>query len=334
MASSDLSARLAAITDVVPEFALQVRQAIYAHDPLTPSDMALVFAVARKAGREPCAEWSDVFCDALTDYVVHQNAPADYIPREKADWLIAQLTQAGGISSQTEFKMFIAIITDALGVPTSLATFALREIAAAIMNGRRDAFTDADHPAGVVTKADVAALRAVLFAAKFGTVDHVTKEEAEVLFDIAHATAHAQNDPSFDDLFARSVGNYLMAIALHSPDAAEALRVEKWLDEKETLTGFFARMLPIALPSRRDFEPLWKVYGDDLAKRNAADAALRHESKAITDSEAAWVIAHLTRDGQLTSAERRLLQFLQTEATSIAPSLRELIDNQTLAPAS
>ena len=66
-----------------------------------------------------------------------------------------------------------------------------------------------------------------------------------------------------------------------------------------------------------------------MATRDAYDLALRNESEKITDSEAAWVIAHLSREGELTAAEKRLLQFLGTEAPSIAPSLRGLIDSTT-----
>jgi hypothetical protein len=74
--------------------AFQVRAAIYSHDQLTQSDMDLVFDVARKAGCEPCPEWTSLFCETLTDYVAHQNVSADYIPQDKADWLVAKLKRA------------------------------------------------------------------------------------------------------------------------------------------------------------------------------------------------------------------------------------------------
>jgi hypothetical protein len=328
MASPDLYASHA-VPDagVDPATVLRLRQAVYSHDELTPADVELIFAVARKARRQSCPEWTGLFCEALTDYVVHQNDPRDYIAQDKADWLTTSLTRNGGVATKAEFAMLIDVMTHALGVPTSLSSFALREIQTAIIEGRRDAFHDEDHPAGVVTKADVEALRAVLYAAKSGTAEHVTKEEAEALFAIAHATAHARNDPSFDDLFARAVGNYLMAIHLDVPDAAEALQFEKWLDEKETLPGFLARMLHRAPEggSLNVLESPSEAYEADLARRDAAESALRSESEKITEPKAAWVIAHLTRDGELTSAETRLLQFLGAEAASIAPSLQAFI---------
>jgi hypothetical protein len=303
---------------------------------LTRSDADLVFDVARKAGREPCPEWTGLFCEALTDYVVHQNVPHDYIPQDKADWLIAKLKQNGGISSKAEFEMLIDVMTHALGVPASLSTFALSEIAAAIMKGRRVAITGEDHPAAVVKKTDVEALRAVLYAAKAGSAGHVTRDEAEVLFQIAHSASPGRVDPSFDELFARAVGNYLMGITVHVPDAAEALHFEKWLDEKQSLPGFWSRMMHPA-PGSGSFDVFKspsEAYETDMATRDAYDLALRNASEKITDSEAAWVIAHLSREGELTSAEKRLLQFLGAESPSIAPSLRALIDRANVAATS
>jgi hypothetical protein len=335
MPSPDAPAALVGSRDegVVPETALQVRKAIYSHDRLTASDMDLVFSVARKARRQPCSEWTTLFCDALTDYVVHQNDPPDYIPQDKADWLVASLAKNGGICSRSEFEMLIDLMTHALGVPTSLSTFALNEIKRAIIEGRRDAIGGEDHPPRVVTKADVEALRAVLYAATTGSAGHVTRDEAEVLFEIAHTTS--QSDASFDELFARAVGNYLMAINLHAPDAGEALHLEKWLDEKESLGGFLSRMMHRSATgtSFNVFQSPAEAFEADMARQDADDRALRNESEKITDSEAAWVIAHLTREGELSSAETRLLQFLQAEALSIAPALRAVIDKANMAPA-
>lgn len=324
MARSNLSAAaiMSGTDAVVPATVLKVRKEIYSKLRLTPSEMDLVFEIAQKAGSNPCPEWTSLFCEALTDYVVHQNVPEGYIPQDKADWLIQKLTDNGGISSKTEFAMLIKVMTHALGVPPSLSAFALGQIKAAIINGRRNAIADVDHPAGVATKEDVEALRAVLYAATTGTACHVSREEAEVLFEIADATSRAQNDPSFDDLFARAVGNYLMAISAHAPDAAEALRFEKWLDEKEDLLSFLSRMLHRA--------PQTNI---DIAKREADEEMLRNESEKITNSEANWVIARITRDGKLTSAESRLLQFLGVESRSIPSSLRSLVDKANKAAA-
>jgi hypothetical protein len=308
MARSDLPA---AVADslvkgmVVPETAAQVRKTIYGHGPLTAADMDLVFAVARNAGANPCTEWTQLFSEAVTDYVVHESDPENYISNDKVRWLMQQLQKGGGISTKAEFAMLLDVMNTALDVPPSLSAFALNEIETAIVKGRRDAFTDEDHPADVVTKPDVEALRAVLFAATSGSTCQITQEEAEALFDIAHATAKGKVDPSFDDLFARAIGNYLMATCLHAPSAAEALHREKWLDEREKLPGFFSRL--IGRHSEIGFFDMLKtpleLADDDMGKLEAADERESAETEKITDGEADWVMAHLTRGGKLTSPE-------------------------------
>ncbi len=315
--------------------ALEIRQTIYSHDALTPADMDLVFRTQRSSKGPDSAEWTALFAEAVTDYVVHQNDPPDYIPQAKADWLAAKLTGTGGIATAAEFAVLIDVMKSALDVSPSLSAFALGEIENAIVSGRRSAIGGEDHAAGTVTQADVEALRSVLYAAKTGSVGHVTREEAEALFDIAHATASGTCDPAFDELFARAVGNYLTAICWHEPGREQALHREHWLDAHETIFQFLMhRPAPGQAESVRELmqSPLDQADADIAAEERQDDAA-RAERAKITDDEADWVIAHLTREGPLSAAETRLLQWLGAEAASMPPKLSALIETTNTARA-
>lgn len=308
--------------------ALEIRRTIYSHDALTPADMDLVFRTLRSSAGPDSAEWTQLFSEAVTDYVVHQNDPADYVPQAKADWLAAKLSETGGIATVAEFAVLVDVMKSALDVPPSLSAFALKEIETAIVSGRRTAIGGEDHAAGSVTKADVEALRSVLYAAKTGSVGHVTREEAEALFNIAHATASGACDPAFSELFARAVGNYLTAICWHEPDREQALHREHWLDAHETLFQFLMhRPAPGQAESVRELmqSPRDQAEADMAAEERADDAARADKSK-ITDGEADWVIAHLTREGPLSAAETRLLQWLGAETTGMPPRLSALIE--------
>ncbi len=313
--------------------ALEIRRTIYAHDPLTQADMDLVFRTQRSSAGADSPEWTVLFAEAVTDYVVHQNDPADYIPQAKADWLAAKLSEAGGIATAAEFAMLIDVMKSALEVPPSLSAFALGEIKSAIVSGRRTAIGGGDHAACTITKADVEALRSVLYAATTDSAGHVTREEAEALFDIAHATASGVCDPAFGELFARAVGNYLMAICWHETGREQALNREHWLDSRESLFQFLLHR-----PARGQEESVRMLMQSPLAQENAdlaaelrQDEAARAESETITDDEADWVIAHLTRQAPLTAAETRLLQWLGAEAATIPPKLRTLIETANAA---
>jgi hypothetical protein len=316
--------------------ALAIRRAIYAHDVLTPDDMDCLFSAIRAAGPNPDSDWTNLFSEALTDYVVNQSDPREYISEDKDEWLMNELAKNGGVSTKAEWSMLIDVMNRALGVPPSLSAFALKEIATAIVTGKRGAFSDEDHAAGIVTKGDAEALRAVLYAATTGTACHVTREEAEVLFDIAHATASGKTDPAFDDLFARAVGNYLMAVSLHAPSAAEELHRETWLDEREAMGGFFSRLM--AKSKMRFFDTLkssLELAEEDRRRLEADDDRARSQSERITESEAGWVLEHMTRGGKLTSAEKRLLQWLAAETHALPAELNALVsevNNVAAAP--
>jgi hypothetical protein len=317
--------------------ALDIRGTIYSHAPLTPADMDLVFRTQRSSGGADSPEWTALFAEAVTDYAVHQNDPPDYISQARADWLAAKLTETGGIATAAEFALLMDVMKSASDVPPSLSAFALGEIENAIVSGRRAAIGGEDHAAGAVTKADVEALRSVLYAAKTGSAGHVTREEAEALFDIAHATASGACDPAFVELFARAVGNYLTAICWHEPDREQALHREHWLDAHETLFQFLMhRPAPGQAESVRTLmqSPLDQAEADMAAEERQDDAA-RAEKAKITDGEADWVIAHLTREGPLSAAETRLLQWLGAETAGMPPRLRTLIEttNTTRAQA-
>ncbi len=308
--------------------ALDIRRTIYTDGVLTPADMDLVFRTARRSTGQDSVEWRNLFAEAVTDYVVHQNDPADYIPQAKADWLVAKLKEAGGIATSSEFAMVVDLMKSALGVPPSLSAFVLGEVKTAIVSGSRNAIGGSDHAAGTVTKEDVKTLRYVLYAATSGSVAHVTREEAEALFDIAHATAEGTSDPAFDDLFARAIGNYLMAICWQAPSSEQALHRERWLDERDSLVAFLSRRP--APGQEENFGDLMdsplEQAEEAIAARERQEDAARAVSEQITDAEADWVIAHLTRQGPLTSAEARLLTWLGDEVSALPAKLRALVE--------
>ena len=124
----------------------------------------------------------------------------------------------------------------------ALASFAVGEIEKAIVAGHSAAGRGA-HAAGFVAREDVEALRNTVFAATQGSSLHVTRDSAEALFRIAHATAGADNDAAFDELFAQAIGNYLMGVAFSgTPDRADVLRHEAELEKATGFGGFFAAM--------------------------------------------------------------------------------------------
>lgn len=307
--------------------ALSLRRAIYGRGDPNLDDLEMLIAKGRAEGADP--EFAALLCDVATDVFVHQVDPEGYVTESAAFWLIARLSEGGGLACHAEFQMLKALIGHAVSVPPALTAFAVREVEKAILSGRRDGLGGVDHPAGVVASEDVETLRALAFAPTQGSSLHVDRATAEALFDIAHATANGPNAPEFADFFAKAVGNYLMgAPFLGTPDREAVLKEEAELDRPSGLGAFFAAMA--GGPTRRGTADALESIGaeeedEDAAINDATDRRLAAASH-IGEEDARWILAHLQRGGALSDAERRLLGFLKSEAASAPAELAAWFD--------
>ncbi len=265
-------------------------------------------------------EYARLLSDIAVDLLVDQADPRQYVSAEGADWLIG-LIKASHISYPTEMLILTETIRYAVSLPSTLSGFCLGEIEAAIAQGRPG------HPAGHIDADDVEHLRQAVYAVDENASLHVTRDEAEVLFRIAHACARNAIDPAFDRFFAQAVGNYLLGVAFHgTPKAAEMKEREAF--ERAPATGFgaflgamFGGFKP---PTLEDLKTPIEMAEDDLRARRDADDRERARAELIDADEAAWLVGHLARPGALTSAEVSLLAFLKQEAAAPPPALEAL----------
>ena len=153
-------------------------------------------------------EFSYFLSETAIDVLLHQAHPEGHVSDADAAWLVARLSDGGGLCCPAQFEMLQRLFAEAVSVPPTLTAFAIREVELAILTGRREAFRGAGHEPAVVTHEDIEALRAVLLAPQ-GEAPRIDRAVAEAMFDIAHATGSAQNDPEFADLFALVIGEYL-----------------------------------------------------------------------------------------------------------------------------
>jgi hypothetical protein len=152
--------------------------------------------------------------------------------------------------------------------------------------------------------------------------DYFDESAAEALFRIAHTVNGAANDPEFDAFFAKAVGNYLMGLAFRwTPSAQDEREKERWLDEKpQGFDAFVAAMF--AGGGEFDMRNADDVDEARARAQNEADARDMATASEIDAGETQWLLAHLSRAGALTSAEKALLEFLRQEAPSLPEALR------------
>jgi hypothetical protein len=305
-----------------------LRRSIYGKGAASRTDLIGLMGLGAQGGDGP--GYLALVADVARDALVLEVDPPGYVSDADADWLTDHLGDGGGIASRAEFEALKSVVTHAVSVPPSLIAFGVREVERAILTGRRESIGGVECEPGVVTAADVEALRMLVFAPRAEAACHVDRASAEALFDIAHATAAAPNDPAFADFFARAVGNYLIgAVFVQAPSRAEAIAMERELDRRESFGQFFSGLIGgrFSRSSAPALKSVDQLADDRYSQENAETEARLEAASRIDAGEAKWILAHLTRGGELCAAEKRLLVFLRDEAASAPPEITALFES-------
>lgn len=270
--------------------------------------------------------WTELFVEAVTDYIVEQVEPQGYVSEENADWLIARISSDGTVKTATELELLVKVLEKAQTSPERLSAFALRQVQKAVVEGEGPLARGGRLTPGHICRDEAELVRRIVYA--FGGQGNVaiSRSEAEVLFAINDATVEAENDPDWCDLFIKAIANCMMAASGYAvPPREEALRRDAWLDQPTGgMGGFFARIASGGLHGildayrQPDTERAW-------AERNERMSAAAATSETITAEEAEWLAGRIGHDGLLHDNEKALLRFIRDEAPSIHPSLQSLI---------
>ncbi|MEQ1719408.1 MAG: hypothetical protein ABL907_26025 [Hyphomicrobium sp.] len=273
--------------------------------------------------------WPDFFVEAMTDYIVFQAHPQGYVTSENAHWLMERIGHDGLVYSKTEFDLAMSVLEKARWAPVSLARFALDQVKHAVVTGLGPIRSGKGLSAGVISAGEVDLLRRILYA--FGGDGHVaiTRDEADILFDIDEAVAMADTNPAWTDLFVKAVANVMMATSGYAvPSREEALRQEASLDHPEQKTSVLAFLLSMV---RSNLSSVRESYHDQTTEERAL-ARLEHQrieiitNETITEVEAQWLAARLGRDGRLSPSETALVAYLRQESPKIHPVLVEAVE--------
>ena len=321
-------AGLASRSRIVAEDVLLLRREVFRDGVVSRGEAESLFALDASCD-DKCPEWSDFFVEALTDYLVHQEKPAGYVSQDNADWLIRAISTDGKVDTASELELLVKILETARKSPDRLVAFALSQVAIAVTEGegvlarRRGSLTP-----GSIMEAEVELMRRILFAAGGDGHLGISRAEAEVLFDLNDRTAHADNHPSWDELFVKALANYLMCASGYTPPSREdALRRDRLLEEEDVNIGrFFSRMVSGGLSGildayrREDGAEAWH------RARNARLEAETAIAERIDNAEAEWLATRIGRDGRFHRNEAALLAFLRDESPEIHPALKPLIE--------
>lgn len=291
-----------------------LRKNVFADGVVSRAELAALFALAEKAPQGD-REWLEYFAEAAADFFLREEEPHGYLTTAEFEHIEAFVTRDGGKASGIELGLLVALMEKAVSTPPAMAEFTadqFRRLVRDRKGGPRIDRTDADM------------LRRYLYASAGDGSIAITKDEAELLFDLHEMTHNADNDPSWADLFIKSVAAHLMAHVGYRPlPREEALRLHDWVkDQTVNPAGFFGRMLSGGLAGIRD------AYGakPSLAdKKNADEDIAAAIAERVTAQEADWLADRIGRNGKFDDIERALLHYMRGLGAELPPKLTALV---------
>jgi hypothetical protein len=274
------------------------------------------------------ATWPAFFIETLTDYVVNQAPPDGYITADGAKWLIARVAKDDKIARKTELDLVVNILDKSRWSPVSLSRFALNQVRRAVVDGDGPLRAGQVVEKGRISEPEVELVRRILYA--FGGDGNVavTRDEADVLFEINDAIVDSEANTAWTDLFVKAVTNVMMAASGQAvPTREEAMRRDAWFAERGELSpkSLIAAMVTSSIDAVRG------AYQEQSPEERAL-ARLEHQrieiitNEVITQAEASWLCERIGRDGKLTPNEAALIAYLKKESPNIHPDLQARVD--------
>lgn len=311
---------------------LHFRREVFQDGFVSQLEADAVFAL-NDAIQTKCEAWNEFLVEAMTDYIVYQAEPRGFITTANAQWLVNRISHDGIVDSATELELLVQVLAKADDCPQALAGFALAQIAFAVVEGEGPLAKGKQLTKGIIGEAEVELLRTVLYAAGGANGLSISKQEAEILFDLNERTDPSKNHPSWQDLFVRATANYLMAVSSwHAPSRSEVLARNEWLEDTDSDTmGFMGEMFSGAgkLFSKNFFDDVFTsshVQMENAWKRkNQASQADSETAQAVDASEARWLIDRINRDGVINQNEKALLEFIKKESSNVDPRVIQML---------
>lgn len=308
----------------------ELRRAVYQDGGISLDEAERLIAL-NGACPVQAAEWSDLFREALTDYIVNQSEPDGYITQANADWLISRLAPDGLVRSRKELDLIVHVIDHARWSPAVLVAFALAQVAYAVRSGDGPLRTISQ--TATIDDDEVELVRRIIYA--FGGDGNVaiTRAEAEMLCDINDSLDAETVNPAWTELYVKAMANVLLANSGYAvPNREAALRSEAWLEERGELS-------PFELVKSITRFSLDDVIGD-YRKQSIEESTLarldRQYRELVTGEEldadeADWLAERLARDGELTPAETALISYIKELDAEIDPRFDELLERRLSA---
>ncbi len=314
---------------------LALRRAVFPDGVVSISEAEAVFDLDQRC-TEKCESWAHFYVEALTDFFVWQAEPRRYVSEEAARYLLNHILRDGAVDGLTELELLINVAHWAHSCPSSLTVVMLDAVKQSVLEPAEALYGHGRAP-GHITESDVHLIRRAIYSGGGDGGYTVSRDEAEILFELNDRSDHEKNHPGWRDLFVKAVASHLMFPfgPPRIPSISEARHREAWLRQPAGgIRGMLSRIGkslthdPVA-GLWNELDPLATGIDEQARARREAMERMAHR-ESIDEAEAKWLVARLEADRKLDANERALLVFIRRECPDIHPLVEALLEREQI----
>ncbi len=309
--ASRIIQRIQAVSQRSREDARQVALEMCARGPKSDAEaQALLDFDVRLDGDDP--DWANRFVRVMANYVLARDGADGSLTERNLAWLQDWVDTHGTERSRNLSGLYVRLLHKARQVPAGFGVLVLSQVCDRMVRQGR---------AGADLVAQVSDI-----LSRGGTEQSpwINRKEAAVLMKTHDQLDGHPNDPAWHFLFARAIGNHLVARAHPNPHSERhALSRKHWIDQGNTRPGRFVGCLALGFDRGLWFERLGRETARASLARRAATRAAGQAGKRKSSRNpvrTAWWRRNAS-PLPIDTAGQALVDFLDREAPGLVTGL-------------
>jgi hypothetical protein len=191
------------------EQVLRLRRAVYQDGGIDRDKAACLFRLNRRVLTRDFA-WAEFYVEALTDFFCWRNGSESVLTEDAERMLFEWLGPRATVEDPNELRLLLHLVLRTNGCSEGFRSFVLEAVEHGILSSDHPLIGRAERRAGAIGKADVEVIRRLIYGSRSQRGIAVSRAEAELLFRLDRATAGADNDPAWRDLFVKAITMHVL----------------------------------------------------------------------------------------------------------------------------
>jgi hypothetical protein len=194
---------------ITADHVLRLRRAVYQDGGINRDEAALLFRLNRRVLASDPA-WAEFYVEALTDFFYWREGPESKLTEDAERMLFEWLGPRPSVDDPTELRLLLNLIFRTNGCSERFQSFVRKAVEHSVLYSDHALFGCTDRRAGAIDKADVEVIRRLIYGSGSPSGIAISRAEAEFLFELNRATAGANNDPAWRELFVKAITMHVL----------------------------------------------------------------------------------------------------------------------------